>query len=299
LTKFTILRTLKSKTADEVAYQLMDIFCIFGAPFILQSDNGRECANKIIQNLAEKWEGMKLVHGKLRHSQSHGSVEKSNQDVRDMLVAWMSDNNTITWSEGLRFIQSIKTSTYEARFGAAQRMGLADSPFTEDIYSSIETKEEMEQLFNAGMKNSRDKEEANQEPRKDEDENQTNETSEETTEKKDDKKFTVICEESPGAHKCSACGSLFMISVEDTVKTVRVSDRKSLASSLSLRSASMITSVSKQGFVSCDCKRHCIDKKWKCRSKNIKCNSKCHSNSPCKNKLALPLFLIRHTLHVF
>jgi len=56
------------------------------------------------------------------------------------------------------------------------------------------------------------------------------------------------------------------------------------SSSLSLRSASMITSGSKQGFVSCLCKRYCINKKCKCRSKNMKCNSKCHSNSSCKNK---------------
>jgi len=91
LTKFTILRPLKIKTAEEVAYQLMDIFYMFGAPFILQSDNGRKFANKIIQNLADMWPGMKLVHGKSRHSQSQGSVERSNQDVRDMLVAWMSD----------------------------------------------------------------------------------------------------------------------------------------------------------------------------------------------------------------
>jgi len=46
LTKSTILRHLKSKTADEVAYQLMDIFCMFGVPFILQSDNGREFVKK-------------------------------------------------------------------------------------------------------------------------------------------------------------------------------------------------------------------------------------------------------------
>ena len=39
-----------------------------------------------------------------------------------------------------------------------------------------------------------------------------------------------------------------------------------------------------QGFVSCNCKRHCSDKKWKCLSKNTKCNSKCHSNSCCKGK---------------
>ena len=126
---------LKSKTAEEVAYQLMGIICMFGAPFIPQSDNGREFANKILQNLTDMWPGMKLVHGNPRHSQSQGSVERSNQDVRNMLVAWMSDNNTKTWSEGVRFIQS-KTSSYEAMFGTAQRIGLGDSPLTEDMYPS-------------------------------------------------------------------------------------------------------------------------------------------------------------------
>jgi len=85
---------------------------------------------------------------KPRHSQSQGSVERSNKDVRDMLIAWMSDNNTKTWSEGLRFIQSkkhravhsgIKTSPYEAMFGMAQRIRFGYSLLTEDMYSSIET----------------------------------------------------------------------------------------------------------------------------------------------------------------
>ena len=92
------------------------------------------------------------MHGKPRYSQSQGSVERSNQDVRDMLIAWMSDNNMKTWSEGLRFIQSkknralhsgIKTSPYEAMFGTVQRIELGDSPLTEDMYSSIETEEEL------------------------------------------------------------------------------------------------------------------------------------------------------------
>ena len=125
LNKFTILRTLKGKTAEEVAYQLMDIFCMFGAAFILQSDNGHEFVNKIIQNVAKMWPGMKLVHGTPRHSPSQGSVERPNKHVRDMLVAWMSYNNKKTWSEGLQFFQSkktralqsgIKTSPYEAMF---------------------------------------------------------------------------------------------------------------------------------------------------------------------------------------
>jgi hypothetical protein len=35
-------------------------------------------------------------------------------------------------------------------FGTAKRIGLGDSPLTEDMYSSTET-EELEQLFNAEM----------------------------------------------------------------------------------------------------------------------------------------------------
>jgi hypothetical protein len=56
------------------------------------------------------------------------------------------------------------------------------------------------------------------------------------------------------------------------------------SSSLSLRSASMTTYGSKQGFVSCHCKGYCVDIKCECRSKNMKCNSMCQSNSFCKNK---------------
>jgi hypothetical protein len=72
----------------------MEFICIFGAPFILQSYHGREFSNKIIEAFKDLWPGLKLVHGKLRHSQSQGSVERYNQDVRDMLVAWMLDNKT-------------------------------------------------------------------------------------------------------------------------------------------------------------------------------------------------------------
>jgi len=113
------------------------------------------------------WPGMKLVHGKPRQSESQGSVERSNQDVRDMLVVWMSDNSTKTWSEGLRFIQSkkhralhsgIRTSPYEAMFGTVKRIGLGDSPLTEDMYCSTEAEEELEQLFNSGVNNGREKE---------------------------------------------------------------------------------------------------------------------------------------------
>ena len=48
LTKFVILRSLKTKQASEVVEQLLDLFLLFGAPSILQSNNGLEFANRII-----------------------------------------------------------------------------------------------------------------------------------------------------------------------------------------------------------------------------------------------------------
>ena len=87
LTKFVVIRPLTSKRAAEVAYQLMDIFLLFGAPHILQSDNGSELTAQIISDLKELWPELVIVHGKPCHQQSQGSVERANYDIKDMLVA--------------------------------------------------------------------------------------------------------------------------------------------------------------------------------------------------------------------
>ena len=70
LTKFVSLRALKSKRAEEVAYNLLDIFCAFGAPVVLQSDNGREFTSKVVKACVGMWPELRIVHGKPRHSQS-------------------------------------------------------------------------------------------------------------------------------------------------------------------------------------------------------------------------------------
>jgi transposase InsO family protein len=94
LTKFVILRPLTSKRSAEVAYQLLDIFLLFGAPAILHSDNGSEFTAHGITELKELCPRLVMVHGKPRHPPSQGSEERANSDIKDILVAWMSDNNT-------------------------------------------------------------------------------------------------------------------------------------------------------------------------------------------------------------
>ena len=100
LSEFVQLRPLKSKSSEKVADHLDQILCILGAPRILQTDNGREFCNTNIQNVLQKWPDCKFVHGKPRQSQSQGSVERANQDVENMLFAWMRDNKTTHWSKG-------------------------------------------------------------------------------------------------------------------------------------------------------------------------------------------------------
>lgn len=153
LTKFCFLKSLKSKRMEEIAYNLLDIFTIIGAPTILHSDNGREFCNKVINELASVWDDVKLVHGRPRHSQSQGSVERANRDVEDMLKGWLTDNNTVKWSEGLRFVQfmknrsyhmEIRRSPYEAVFGQPVKLGLKTSKIPQEIIPGLKSEEDLE-----------------------------------------------------------------------------------------------------------------------------------------------------------
>ena len=85
---------MSSIRAAEVAFQLLDIFLLFGAPAIIQSDNGSELIAQVITELKELWPQLIIGHGKPRHPQSQGSVERANSDIKDTLVAWMIDKNT-------------------------------------------------------------------------------------------------------------------------------------------------------------------------------------------------------------
>jgi len=105
---------LKTKLAEEVAYNLLNIYTTFGAPAILYSDNGREFVNKTINELHAMWGDVKIVNGKPRHIQSQGSVERANRDVEDMLATWMAENKSSDWPSGLKFIQFRKNRAFHS-----------------------------------------------------------------------------------------------------------------------------------------------------------------------------------------
>lgn len=157
LTKYCVLRPLSTKRAAEVAYQLMDIFLLFGAPQILQSDNGSEFTASVITELKLLWPDLLMVHGKPRHPQSQGSVERLNCDVKDMLIAWLGDNKSTDWSVGLKFVQfnkntsyhtGIKQSPYLALFGGNPRVGLRSTALPTEILERMVSEDDLIAAFN-------------------------------------------------------------------------------------------------------------------------------------------------------
>ena len=109
---------------------------------MLQSYNGSEFTAQVIKELNELWPQFTMVRVKPRHSQSQGSVECANGDMKDMLAAWMTDNNTQDWSMGLCFVHNmnnsayhsgIKSTPYAAMFGTSPKVGLISSSLPSEI----------------------------------------------------------------------------------------------------------------------------------------------------------------------
>ena len=87
LTKFCIIECLASKRAAKVAHKLLtSVFLVFGTPHTL---NGREFTANVITELKDLCRELVIVHGRPRHPQSQGSIERSNADIHDMIVSWL------------------------------------------------------------------------------------------------------------------------------------------------------------------------------------------------------------------
>ena len=70
-TMFVVLRALKTKRAQEVAWQLVEIFALPDARMILEyKQNCREFSNNVVSSLKEYWPTFKIVDGKPRNIQS-------------------------------------------------------------------------------------------------------------------------------------------------------------------------------------------------------------------------------------
>ncbi|XP_068207590.1 KRAB-A domain-containing protein 2-like [Palaemon carinicauda] len=125
---------------------------MFGAPQIPQNDNGGEFTALVILELKLLWPNPLIDHGKPRHPQSQGSVERLNCDIKDMLISWLGDNDTTYWPMGLRFVQfqknssyhsGIKQSPYKALFGVDARVGVRSTALPDEVLKTMITEKDL------------------------------------------------------------------------------------------------------------------------------------------------------------
>lgn len=102
-TGYSIIRSQKTKSEEETALSLWQVICDFGIPKIIQSDNGTEFVNKVVQQLT-------LLYG-IDHRlitpynpRANGQVERKNKEVSRLLKKEMMAASD-KWEQLLPFCQ--------------------------------------------------------------------------------------------------------------------------------------------------------------------------------------------------
>lgn len=100
---FIMIYCQKTKSAKETAENIKSYIRIFGAPSIIQSDNGPEFVNSILNELMADYHTKKITSSPY-HPQTNGKVERYNQAIERLVDGYLSENEGHEWTE---FIENI------------------------------------------------------------------------------------------------------------------------------------------------------------------------------------------------
>ena len=102
-TGFVILRALRNKEAETVAKELLGIFCLFGFPRIIQSDNGTEFVNQVVSSLLAI-NGVKHRIIAAYNPRADGKVERAVGSTL-LIIKKMLHGHQAAWSLYVEFAQ--------------------------------------------------------------------------------------------------------------------------------------------------------------------------------------------------
>jgi len=130
-TKYVVIRALPNKQSDTVAKALVSIFGDYGWPFIIQSDNGTEFRNSLLNSITANM-GVDRRFSTAFHPQGNGSAEASVKIVLNT-VRKMMQSNSRDWDHYVPIVQLsinkyIKNKTLSSPFSLmyARRVNLPD-----------------------------------------------------------------------------------------------------------------------------------------------------------------------------
>jgi len=102
-TSYVVLRTLPSKDMEVVARKLWEVFCEYGTPRILQSDNGSEFVNRVIAVMTELY-GIEQRLTTAYNPRANGLVERKNKEVSRSLKKFI-EGAFGNWDDWMPLVQ--------------------------------------------------------------------------------------------------------------------------------------------------------------------------------------------------
>jgi transposase InsO family protein len=115
--RFCFLRALKDKSAASVAMALFFTFCDFGFPRIIQSDNGPEFVNQLVE-LMTKNVGIDHRLTTAYHPRANGMAERTVQTAC-RAIRKLLDNEDRQWDHFVPAVQLFKNSKIAAFHGGS------------------------------------------------------------------------------------------------------------------------------------------------------------------------------------
>lgn len=154
-----------------MAFALLDIFTLTGAPAVLQTDNGREfegaagksChftagdSSEIITEIRCLWPECKIIHGRPCHFESQGGVERLNRTYEQKILVWLEENQSLNWSVGCKlarwqintqFHTGVKNVPYILEFGQRPRCGISSLPLSPELMCALATEAQLNAALN-------------------------------------------------------------------------------------------------------------------------------------------------------
>jgi len=150
LSKWVELIPMRSARASKVVDFLEDqVFCRFGTPKIIVSDNGSQFTSKILQKMCKEW---KIDHRFLSpyHPQQN-FTERANKSLKKMIAAYVEENHK-SWDEHLqKFALALRTAVNETTKVTPALLNLGRQipiPFDRglQIFYAHDTNEQIEDL---------------------------------------------------------------------------------------------------------------------------------------------------------
>jgi transposase InsO family protein len=145
-TSFTIVRSLPNKEMETVSRELWKVFCDFGTPKIVQSDNGTEFSNHVMTALTNLY-GIDHRLITAYHPQANGLVERRNKEISRSLKKFV-EGAYGAWDDWLPMVQlSLNQAVGKRTNSAAFSLFLGRKFNGFEDYSKVEEIQDLQQVL--------------------------------------------------------------------------------------------------------------------------------------------------------